>query len=184
MDETITFYSQRFAHLHTDSSSKRWSAATKNRAPHKPLLLLAVIDLFAEGYITSNIIELTPDLGEMFTLYWSRVMPPDRKGNLALPFFHLRSDGFWHLVAQAGHAQAVADLPELSPGPPQLALWPVQRWRSRVRAAPRSRDDGARRGSDFLARQEHWDLRASPTAQARKKTAWYPQDGTQGAVPS
>ena len=27
-------------------------------------------------------------------------MPPGRAGNLFLPFFHLKSDGFWHLIPQ------------------------------------------------------------------------------------
>ena len=89
---------KRFAKLRTDTSPARWSSTTRHRAPHKPLLLLAVMDLFAEGSITANLIELTPDLGELFTLYWARVMPPDQRGKLALPFFHLKSDGFWHLV--------------------------------------------------------------------------------------
>jgi putative restriction endonuclease len=29
-------------------------------------------------------------------------MPPDQHSTMALPFFHLRSDGFWHLVPQPG----------------------------------------------------------------------------------
>ena len=58
------------------------------------------MDLFAQGIIAANLIEPTTELGELFTLYWARVMPPDQRGNLALPFFHLRSDGFWHLVPQ------------------------------------------------------------------------------------
>lgn len=95
-------YIKRFAKLRTDTSPTRWSAVTRHRAPHKPLLLLAVMDLFAQGSVTTNLIELTADLGELFTLYWARVMPPDRRGNLALPFFHLKSDGFWHLVPRSG----------------------------------------------------------------------------------
>jgi putative restriction endonuclease len=98
--ELAKSYVERFAELRTDASPARWAAATRHRAPHKPLLLLAVMDLFAEGSITTNLIELTPELGELFTLYWARVMPPDQHGNLALPFFHLRSDGFWHLLPQ------------------------------------------------------------------------------------
>jgi putative restriction endonuclease len=65
----ISDYTERFAKLRTDTSSVRWSATTRHRAPHKPLLLLAIIDLFAEDSITANLIELTPDLGELFTLY-------------------------------------------------------------------------------------------------------------------
>jgi putative restriction endonuclease len=95
-------YLERFAKLHSDSSRSRWPATTHYRAPHKPVILLAVMDLIAEGTVSANLIEVTPDLGEMFTLYWSRVMPPDQRGNLALPFFHLKSDGFWHLMPQPG----------------------------------------------------------------------------------
>ena len=61
-----------------------------------------VLDLFEQGSIRSNLLELTPDLGELFTRYWAKVMPPDRRGNLALPFFHLRSDGFWRLIPNPG----------------------------------------------------------------------------------
>jgi putative restriction endonuclease len=58
------------------------------------------MDLFAEGSVTTNLIEPSPELYELFTLYWSRVMPPNQRGILALPYFHLQSDGFWHLVPQ------------------------------------------------------------------------------------
>jgi putative restriction endonuclease len=95
-------YIERFRKLHTDVSPTRWSATTRHRAPHKPLLLLAVIDLFAQGSITTSLVEFTSELGELFTLYWARVMPPDHRGNIALPFFHLKSDGFWHLVPRPG----------------------------------------------------------------------------------
>jgi putative restriction endonuclease len=95
-------YLECFAKLHSDSSRSRWPPTTHYRAPHKPVLLLAVMDLIAEETVSANLIEITPDLGELFTLYWSRVMPPDQRGNLALPFFHLKSDGFWHLAPQPG----------------------------------------------------------------------------------
>jgi putative restriction endonuclease len=37
-------------------------------------------------------------------------MPVDRRGNLALPFFHLRSSGFWHLIPQSGQEQILVNL--------------------------------------------------------------------------
>jgi putative restriction endonuclease len=98
----VTDYVGRFSKLRVDTSPARWSTTTRHRAPHKPLLLLAMMDLFAQGSITVNLIEITPELGELFTLYWARVMPPDQRGNLALPFFHLQSDGFWHLIPRPG----------------------------------------------------------------------------------
>ena len=95
-----------FSKLRTDRTGS-WTAATQGQEPHKPILLLSVIDLFAQGRVTANLIEITPELGELFAAYWSKVMPLERRGNLALPFFHLRSSGFWHLVPQPGQETAL-----------------------------------------------------------------------------
>ncbi len=77
---------------------KVWSGVTAHQAPHKPFLLLCVLDLFDSEKISSNLVEITEDLTELFVRYWERVLPFGRPGNLALPFFHLRSEGFWHLL--------------------------------------------------------------------------------------
>lgn len=98
----IDTYIKQFSQLHSDASPARWTAATRHRAPHKPLLLLSVLDLFSEGSLTSNLIELSIELSESFTRYWSRLMPPDKRSSIALPFFHMRSERFWHLRAQPG----------------------------------------------------------------------------------
>ena len=74
-------------------------------APNKPLLLLAVIELIEQGQIPENKVTLSPDLAETFLKYWSRVT--DRKPNIAMPFFHLKSDGFWHLHANTGYETAL-----------------------------------------------------------------------------
>jgi putative restriction endonuclease len=100
-------YARRFARLRTDKNRFRWPAATSNRAPHKPLLLLSVLDLFEQGAVESNLIELTSDLGELFSQYWVKVAPFDRRGNIVLPFFHLRSEGFWHLLPRTGKEEAL-----------------------------------------------------------------------------
>lgn len=91
-------YVESFENLRTDVNRNRWSSVTKNRAPYKPLLLMTVFDLIAQGVIKNNFIELTPEFCETFTLYWARVMPPERRSNIAMPFFYLTSEGFWHLV--------------------------------------------------------------------------------------
>jgi putative restriction endonuclease len=105
----IDYYLQIFSHLHTDKSPKRYSSLTKHKAPHKPILLLSIIDLIEEGTIKSNFIELTPDLGELFKIYWSIVMPLDKRGNIALPFYHLTSDKFWILVARPGKENSLRE---------------------------------------------------------------------------
>jgi putative restriction endonuclease len=106
MTETISRYIQRFSQLRTDRTG-RWTAATNMQAPHKPFLLLSVIELFAAGQMPRNLIEITPELGQIFSSFWNRAMPPERKGNIALPFFHLRSSHFWHLVPIPGQEKAL-----------------------------------------------------------------------------
>ncbi len=51
----LTHYLKSFSSLRSDTSRSRWTASTKFRAPHKPLLLLVVIDLIAQGIIKTNI---------------------------------------------------------------------------------------------------------------------------------
>lgn len=45
-------------------------------------------------------IEIPPDLGELFSSYWPRLMQPDQRSTIALPFFHLwkENENFWHLL--------------------------------------------------------------------------------------
>src|ERR671913_2394835 len=94
----IDEYAGRFARLRTNRNRKVWSGVTAHQAPHKPILLLCVLDLFDSGGISSNLVEISDDLAELFGRYWERVLPFSRPGNLALPFFHLQGDGFWHLL--------------------------------------------------------------------------------------
>ncbi|MFU8858738.1 MAG: HNH endonuclease, partial [Deferrisomatales bacterium] len=101
-DGLLSEYLRRLTRLRTDVNAGHYPDQPSHRAPHKPILLLSVMDLVAEGSVADNFIELSPDLVEVFSLYWSRVMPRDRRGIPVYPFFHLRSDGFWHLVPRPG----------------------------------------------------------------------------------
>ena len=74
-------------------------------APNKPVLLLAILELIEQGQIRENKIPSSPSLFEIFMKYWSIVT--DRRPNLALPFFHLKSEGFWHHHANAGYETAL-----------------------------------------------------------------------------
>jgi putative restriction endonuclease len=50
-------YFQMFAKLRTDRGRQRYPQITYHRAPHKPFLLLSVMDLIAQDRITENLIE-------------------------------------------------------------------------------------------------------------------------------
>jgi putative restriction endonuclease len=98
MGDGINDYARRFARLRTNRNRKVWSEVTAYQAPYKPILLLCVLDLFDSGEIPSNLVEISDDLVELFGKYLERVLPFIRPGSLALPFFHLQGDGFWHLL--------------------------------------------------------------------------------------
>ena len=58
-------YAEKFSKLRSDRNAN-WPEASLGRSPYKPVLLLAVMDLFAQGELTTNLIQLRPDLGDIF----------------------------------------------------------------------------------------------------------------------
>jgi hypothetical protein len=98
----LSYYVHQFSKLHTNTNRKQWTSATKFHAPHKPFLLLSILDLYSQGYYQGGSIEITTELVDQFNKYWSIIISPNRPGNIALPFFHLRSSLFWHLIPIQG----------------------------------------------------------------------------------
>ncbi len=99
---TIDNFIAKFRRLRTYKDRNRWSALTRHQAPHKPFVLLSVMDLMAEGVITNNFIEPSLELLDTFNRYWVRIMPVGSKTTMAYPFPRLRTDGFWHLIPNPG----------------------------------------------------------------------------------
>lgn len=71
------------------------SKKTVDPAPHKPLLLLSVMDLIESGVIAMNPIPRSAELTYQFMTY-SRIVS-HRRGTLdiRMPFHHLSGDGVW-----------------------------------------------------------------------------------------
>lgn len=69
-------------------------------APHKPILLLAVLDSFEAGEIVENWVEISDDLLQRFYDNWNALVKTDHVPNFALPFFHLKNERgrFWKLI--------------------------------------------------------------------------------------
>jgi putative restriction endonuclease len=66
--------------------------------PHKPVLLLAIIDLLDKGAISDNAIPLSDDLVKVFKRYFGVVRIRDDQPTIQNPFYFLSGDGFWELV--------------------------------------------------------------------------------------
>jgi putative restriction endonuclease len=99
MEKNFLFYAKKFAKLRVDKA--------RGVAPHKPILLLTVLDLFEKGYIDRNEIYLSPELTANFLKFWHRFVASDHHSNIALPFFHLTGDKFWHLMPNPGFEGAI-----------------------------------------------------------------------------
>jgi putative restriction endonuclease len=84
---------------------KKLNTATvdKIKAPHKPILLLSIIQSIEFKEITENRIYITPQLVARFKDNWHHLVSNPRfTANFSLPFYHLKSERFWHLKTLPG----------------------------------------------------------------------------------
>lgn len=90
----LPHYLQLFSKLRRDRKN--------GGAPHKPVLLLAVLELAEKGLLMSHRIEITADLVLGFKNWWSKLVVTQHSPNFALPFYHMKSEPFWRLVTKVG----------------------------------------------------------------------------------
>lgn len=112
----LEIYIRQFSNLRR-APGPSWTEATRNRAPHKPILLLAVLDQMARGAITSPLIDITGDLvelNELFTGYWRRVVPSGQTSSIAFPFSRLHNEPFWKLLPLEGREITAAAINNIS----------------------------------------------------------------------
>ena len=73
--------------------------------PHKPALLLSIIDLLDRGVITRNEVPLSDELVATFKRYFAIVRKHNDQPTIQNPFFHLCGDKFWRLVPATGERE-------------------------------------------------------------------------------
>ncbi|WP_416674139.1 hypothetical protein [Egbenema bharatensis] len=98
--ETLSYYAKKFQRLRVDRAH--------GIAPHKPILLLSVIELIGKGAIKENKIYLSDELIKTFLKYWSYLGSESHNPDISRPFFHMRSGKFWHLWANPGYEKIIA----------------------------------------------------------------------------
>jgi putative restriction endonuclease len=107
MPSTLEKYITKFRKLRR-APGKKGSGVT---APHKPILLLAVIESFELGQLSSNQVPLTEQLVIVFKEAWKQLVDdPQFTPNMAMPFYHLKSEGFWTLIIQPGMEEGFHEL--------------------------------------------------------------------------
>ena len=82
------------------------------RAPHKAIMLLSVIDLIETGVITSNRIFYSRELDSQFRHNWIRYVAylDGHSARSSTPFFHLSYEPFWSLVLNPDCGRTEKDL--------------------------------------------------------------------------
>lgn len=84
---------------------------SRGTAPHKPLLLLIVCELAEEGGLNGGLLARDGALAFRFASYWRVVADRRRtKPPLHLPFYHMKSDGFWKPLDAEGKDAASREL--------------------------------------------------------------------------
>src|SRR5438105_4497983 len=98
--DTKPHWMKRLAKLHPYN-------AKHGTAPHKPLLLLVVMDLAESGELSKEVLELTPRLAFKFSTYASVVAHRRTQPVIVqYPFYHLSTNGFWTaLDGQMNHTK-------------------------------------------------------------------------------
>lgn len=86
-------------------------------APHKPILLLSILDLIESGGISSNHIFLSDNLIDKFHSNWNRYVGnnPLFTPDIGKPFWHLRNEPFWKLIPFEGGDDFLESIKKTNP---------------------------------------------------------------------
>ena len=71
-------------------------------APHKPVFLISLLDFMDREGITENRFEISATWVALFKENWNRLVDTPHISEFGLPFFHLQTDGFWHVIRWDG----------------------------------------------------------------------------------
>lgn len=94
MQQLLTKYLQKFKQLRVDR--------THGIAPHKPILLLSVLQGFDSRSIVGERIYFTPELIASFKNNWNLLVKTNHDCRISYPFYHLKSERFWTLIPKLG----------------------------------------------------------------------------------
>lgn len=75
--------------------------------PHKPILLLTLVELIDKGIVLNNRFEVNADLVGLFQENWRLLVRTVHQPDFTQPFYYLQSDkaagkNYWHLYPNPG----------------------------------------------------------------------------------
>lgn len=95
MSKILSKYINAFEKLRVDR--------THGVAPHKPILLLSVLQSVYNGIQTSSRTYLSPELVALFKSNWNSLVTTKHECRISYPFYHLKSSKFWRLIPKHGY---------------------------------------------------------------------------------
>src|SRR5262249_7115483 len=104
-------------------------------APHKPLLLLVLLDMAERGELRHKELPLTPELAFRFCTLW-KIVAHRRKQqpDIRYPFHHLKTNGFWSALDEESKPSTHRNQTRLALMPSDLlACLKEAAWRDRAR---------------------------------------------------
>lgn len=96
----LDFYGKKFQKIRVDRAH--------GVAPHKPILLLSVIEHIQKKQIQENKIFLQPQLIQTFLKYWVYLGSNNHNPDISKPFFFMKSGKFWHLWPNPKYANILS----------------------------------------------------------------------------
>lgn len=94
MHKDLKYYCSLFAKLHRDFKN--------GGAPHKPILLISLIQSIQQNVYQSNQITILPELVGYFKSNWASLVKTNHTCHFTLPFYHMNTETFWNLVPNPG----------------------------------------------------------------------------------
>ena len=106
MNRTLKYYNYArcYAHYTERIMSVRQAKIRGEVIVAKPVLMLALIDGIGQGVFTNNRFTLNEWLEEHYLLLirqYAKESQFDKPTDISNPFWHLKTDGFWHLQYKA-----------------------------------------------------------------------------------
>ena len=92
--KSLAKYLKDFKKLHINKSH--------GVAPHKPILLISILQGFQNGLIDTKKIFITPELVALFKTNWNLLVTTSHVCRISYPFYYLKSEKFWKLIPKPG----------------------------------------------------------------------------------
>lgn len=108
---SLLYYKKLFANLGRNPNMEHREG---EKSPNKPILLLSLLQAIEIGALKENCIHFNLDLKELFSINWRNIHGVSGYHcNIIYPFYHLKTSGFWQLVANSGYEKTLETIDQI-----------------------------------------------------------------------